>query len=672
MADRSFAPRARELRDQINYHNYRYHVLDAPVISDAEYDRLLRELTELERAHPELLTPDSPTQRVGGEVAEGRVRVPHPQPVLSLGNAFSLDDVRAWYERLRKLDPRVEAAAFVVEPKLDGLTVVMHYEGGFFARGATRGNGEVGEDITANLRTVRSAPLRVPVQENGVKAPGRLVVRGEAIIFRKDFEELNRRAAAEGTRSYVNPRNTASGAVRTLDPAFTASLPIRLVCYSILETDGPAIARQWEALTLLRELGFPVEDNARLCEDFQEALNGAEALAARRQQFPYDMDGIVIKVDDLALARSLGTVGKDPRGAIAYKLPSQEVSTQLLDIGINVGRTGVITPYAVLDPVEVGGVTVRQATLHNFDFIREKDIRVGDRVLVKRAGEVIPYVIGPILEARTGRLRRFKLPTSCPVCREPLEQVEGEVAIFCVNASCPAQLVRNLEHFASRGAMDIEGLGIKVAEQLVAAGLVQDVADVYYLKQDDLLQLEGFAERKAEKLLEGIHATQDRPLARLITALGIRGVGETVAADLARRFKNLDGLAAATLDDLQGLEGIGPNIAQAVVDWIGQRRNRRLLDKLRKAGVWPQQESTAEAQGPLVGLTFVITGTLPTLSRDQAKEMIQLAGGKVTGSVSAKTDYVVVGESAGSKLEKAQELGIPTLDEAGLLALLGS
>ena len=672
MADRSFAQRARELRDQINYHNYRYHVLDAPVISDAEYDRLLRELTELERTVPELLTPDSPTQRVGGEVAEGRVRVPHPQPVLSLGNAFSLDDVRAWYERLRKLDARVEAAAFVVEPKLDGLTVVMHYEGGFFVRGATRGNGEVGEDITANLRTVRSAPLRIPVKENGRKAPGRLVVRGEAIIFRKDFEELNRRAAAEGTRSYVNPRNTASGAVRTLDPAVTASLPIRLVCYSIMETDGAPIGRQWEALTLLRELGFPVEDNARLCADFQEALAGAEALAARRQQFPYDMDGIVIKIDDLALARSLGTVGKDPRSAIAYKLPSQEVSTQLLDIGINVGRTGVITPYAVLEPVEVGGVTVRQATLHNFDFIAEKDIRVGDRVLIKRAGEVIPYVIGPILEARTGRLRRFKLPTSCPVCQEPLEQVEGEVAIFCVNASCPAQLVRNLEHFASRGAMDIEGLGIKVAEQLVAAGLVQDVADVYYLKPKGLLQLEGFAERKAEKLLQGIQATKDRPLARLITALGIRGVGETVAADLARRFKNLDGLAAATLDDLQGLEGIGPNIAQAVVDWIGQRRNRRLLDKLRKAGVWPQQQSTAEVAGPLVGRTFVITGTLPRLSRDQAKEMIQLAGGKVTGSVSAKTDYVVVGESAGSKLERAQELGIPMLDEPGLLALLGS
>jgi DNA ligase (NAD+) len=670
MADRKITQRARELREQLNFHNYRYHVLDAPVVSDAEYDRLLRELTQLEKDHPELLTPDSPTQRVGGQVAEGRVKVPHPQPVLSLGNAFSLEEVRAWYERLRKLDARVESAAFVVEPKLDGLTVVLHYEDGFFVRGATRGNGEVGEEITPNLRTVRSVPLRIPVHENGAKAPDRLVVRGEAIIFRKDFEELNRRAAAEGTRSYVNPRNTASGAVRTLDPGVTAAMPIRLVCYSIMEASGPPPARQWEVLTLLRKLGFPVEENIRLCEDIEETLRAAQALGERREQFPYDMDGIVIKIDDLALGRELGTVGKDPRGAIAYKLPSQEVSTLLLDIGVNVGRTGVITPYAVLEPVEVGGVTVKQATLHNFDFIQEKDIRIGDRVLVKRAGEVIPYVIGPIPEARTGRLRRYKLPDRCPACAEPLEQVEGEVAVFCVNAGCPAQLVRNLEHFASRGSMDIEGLGIKVAEQLVSAGLVQDVADIYYLKQGDLLALEGFAERKAEKLLQGIQASKSRPLARLLTALGIRGVGETVAADLAGRFLNLDALAAASLEDLQGLEGIGPNIAQAVVDWFGQRRNKRLLEKLRKAGVWPQQAATVAGVGPLAGLTFVITGTLPTLSRDQAKERIQLAGGKVSGSVSAKTDYLLVGESPGSKLAKAQELGVKVLDEAGLLVLL--
>jgi DNA ligase (NAD+) len=607
---------------------------------------------------------------VGGEVAEGRVRVSHPQPVLSLGNAFSLDEVMAWFDRLRKLDRRVGSAAFVVEPKLDGLTVVLRYEGGLFVRGATRGNGEVGEDITANLRTVRSMPLRIPVRPNGAKAPERLVVRGEAIIFRKDFDELNRRAAAQGTRAYVNPRNTASGGVRTLDPAVTASLPIRLFCYSILEKTGAAIGQQHAVLELLRKLGFPVEENTRLCEGIEEAIAAAEALAARRGEFPYDMDGIVIKIDDLSLAASLGTVGKDPRGAIAYKLPSQEVSTPLLDIGINVGRTGVITPYAVLEPVEVGGVTVRQATLHNFDFIREKDIRVGDRVMVKRAGEVIPYVIGPILEARRGPLRRYKLPTRCPACGEPLEQIEGEVAVFCVNASCPAQLVRNLEHFASRGAMDIEGLGIKVAEQLVAAGLVQDVADIYYLKQSGLLRLEGFAERKADKLLAAIAGTRDRPLSRLITALGIRGVGETVAADLARHFRNLDALSAASLEDLQGLEGIGPNIAQAVVDWFRQRRNRRLLEKLRKAGTWPQQEAAPEGEGVLSGLTFVITGTLPNLSRDQAKEKIQQAGGKVTGSVSAKTDYLVVGESPGSKLDRARQLGVKTVDEAGLVRLL--
>ncbi len=672
MADQASIQRAAELREQLNFHNYRYHVLDSPVISDAEYDRLLRELTELENAHPELRTPDSPTQRVGGQVAEGRVRVPHPQPVLSLGNAFSLDEVRAWVERLTKLDPRVQSAAYVVEPKLDGLTVVMHYEGGYLVRAATRGNGEVGEDITANLRTVHSAPLRIPVKPNGVEAPDRLVVRGEAIIFRDDFEELNRRAVAEGTRTYVNPRNTASGALRTLDPSITAALPIRLLCYAILESSGPPLPRQWLVLEQLKALGFPVEHTSRLCEDVDEMLVAAEALAAKRSEFPYEMDGIVIKIDDLELARDLGTVGKDPRGAIAYKLPSQEVSTQLLDIGINVGRTGVITPYAVLEPVEVGGVTVRQATLHNFDFIRDKDIRVGDRVLVKRAGEVIPYVIGPILGARTGRPRKFKPPTSCPACGEPLVQLEGEVAVYCVNASCPAQLMRNLEHFASRGAMDVEGMGIKVAEQLVEAGLVRDVADVYYLTREDLLRLEGFAERKAEKLLEGIQASKRQPLARLITALGIRGVGETVAADLARRFEDLDGLAGATLVDLQGLEGIGPNIAQAVLDWFAQRRNRTLLEKLRKAEVWPSQEAEAVGEQPLEGLTFVITGTLPTLSRDEAKALIQRAGGKVTGSVSANTDYLVVGESAGSKLQKAQALGVHMLDESALRALLES
>ena len=450
MADKSIAVRAAELRKQLHYHNYRYHVLDAPVISDSEYDRMLHELKQIESDHPELLTPDSPTLRVGGQVSDAFVRVALPHPVLSLANPFDADEVRAWYQRLLKLDERVSKAAFVVEPKLDGLTVVLHYQNGVFVRGATRGDGELGEDISSNLRTVRTLPLRIPVEAEGGDAPERFVVRGEAIIYREDFEEMNRRIEAEGGKLYVNPRNTAAGSLRQLDPSLTAERPIRLVCYAILDASGEPFGRQWEVLENLRRLGFPVQDQSELCEDIESTIMAVERMADRRLEFPYEVDGMVIKIDDLELAATLGVVGKDPRAAIAYKLPAEEVSTQLLDIASNVGRTGVITPYAKLEPVEVGGVTVRQATLHNFDFIREKDIRIGDRVLIKRAGDVIPYVIGPMTDARSGKEKRFRIPTSCPDCGEPLQQLEGEVAVYCVNASCPAQLVRNLEHFASR------------------------------------------------------------------------------------------------------------------------------------------------------------------------------------------------------------------------------
>lgn len=671
MVDKSIRKEAQELRQELHEHNYRYHVLQSPVISDSEFDRLLQRLKDLEAKYPEIVTPDSPTQRVGGEAAEGFERVVHPAPILSLGNAFSAEDIRAWRDRIHKLDERVDSAEFIVEPKLDGLTVVLHYQDGLFTLGATRGDGQTGEDITTNLRTVRSLPLRIPVDQSGPAAPSRLVVRGEAIIFLEDFAELNRRMEEAGQKTYVNPRNTASGALRQLDSSLTASRPIRMFCYSIVEASGDVPRRQDEVLDFLRRLGFPVSEHAILCQDIDEVIDVCGEWDERRRSLPYEVDGMVVKLNDLELADSLGIVGKDPRGAIAYKFPAEVVSTRLLSIEVNVGRTGVITPYAVLEPVEVGGVTVRQATLHNFDFIQEKDIRIGDRVWIKRAGEVIPYVIGPILESRTGDEKAYKPPSICPSCGEALERVAGEVAVFCVNASCPEQLVRVIEHFASRGTMDIEGLGIRVAEQLVENKLVEDVADIYRLTQKDLLTLEGFAEKKADNLLKSIDASKQQSLPRLISALGIRGVGETVAGILAAAFGDLESLRTAGASDLEALEGIGPNTAQTILDWFERPANRRLLTKLKGFGVWPKYEIIAQAGGgALEGLTFVITGTLPSLSRSEAKSLIESHGGKVTGSVSSKTDYLVAGESPGSKLSKAESLNVPILDEDGLRKLL--
>jgi len=672
MVSREARSRAKELREQLNLHNYRYHVLDDPLVSDSEYDQLLQELRDLEQQYPELETEDSPTHRVGGGISERFVRVPHPGPILSLSNAFSEDDVRAWYERIARLDARVEEAAFVVEPKLDGLTVVLHYERGLFTLGATRGDGQNGEDITANLRTVRTLPLRVPLKANGKKVPASLVVRGEAIIFKKDFAEMNRKAEAEGAKTYVNPRNTAAGSLRQLDTSLTATRPIRLFCYSIIESSGAPLKRQWQVLEQLKDLGFPVEEHGRICKSIDEVIATIDQLANKRESFDYEIDGMVIKVDDLELAQSLGVVGKDPRAAIAFKLPAEERTTQLLDIGLNVGRTGVITPYAILEPVYVGGATIKQATLHNFDFIKEKDIRIGDRVLIKRSGDVIPYVIGPIADSRTGKEKPYKMPKKCPDCGEPIRVIEGEVAVYCTNASCPAQLVRNLEHFASRPAMDIEGLGIKIAELLVEGKLVEDVGDIYRLTKDDLLGLEGFADKKAEKLLDAIETSKAQPLNRLINALGIRGVGETVAGDFARQFGNLDALSSAKATELEAMEGIGPNIASGVVDWFAQSRNKKLLAKLKKAGTWPIEEPANQGEQLLSGQIFVLTGTLLTMKRGDAIAQIVAAGGKVTGSVSGKTNYLVAGENAGSKLAKAQDLGVEIIDEAGLLKLLGA
>ncbi|MBI3243814.1 MAG: NAD-dependent DNA ligase LigA [Chloroflexi bacterium] len=671
MAKPTISERAAQLRRELQLHSYHYYVLSAPTISDAEYDRLFRELQQIEADHPELATPDSPTQRVGGAVSEKFPKVAHPAPILSLSNAFNSDDVRAWFERLLKLDERVQGAAFVVEPKIDGLTVVLHYENGLFVKGATRGDGDTGEDITPNLRTIKALPLRVPV-EGKARPPKRLVARGEAVIFIQDFEKMNAELAAAGKKTFVNPRNTASGQLRQLDPGLTATRPISLMCYAIVDAEGVKPKTQWEALELLRALGFPVANVAKKFSTLDKAIAYCESWADKRDTLEYEIDGMVIKIDDLQLAADLGVVGKDPRGAVAFKFPAREVTTTLNDIGVNVGRTGVLTPYAILEPVEVGGVTVRQATLHNFDYIAEKDIRLGDRVLLKRAGDVIPYVIGPVVEARKGNEKKYRPPRKCPTCGEPVERAEDEVALYCINASCPDQLIRNLEHFGGRGPMDIDGFGIKIAEQAVAAGLVKDVADVFSLTAEKLLTLEGFAEKKAENILAAIDAARTRPLQRVIAALGIRGVGEVSAGDLAAHFGSLDALQKADAEALEQIEGVGPNTAAAIVDWFSQPNNKRLLEKLKKAKVWPKAEIKKVAAGPFLDKTFVITGTLPTMSREQAKAFIEEHGGKVTDSVSKKTDYLVVGEAAGSKLAKAQSLGIKILDEIGLRALAQS
>jgi DNA ligase (NAD+) len=706
MDDTALRQRYEDLKQQINFHNHRYHVMDDPVISDAEYDKLVVELWQIETSHPDWVTPDSPSQRAGAEPSEKFEKVRHPRPILSLANAFGVEDARAWYERVCKLDDRLGKARFVVEPKIDGLSVVLHYRNGIFVQGATRGDGELGEDITANLRTVRTIPLKIPVNQGAdlfseaqiskpvlkTQPPGRLVpdvlvVRGEIFIPVKEFDKLNKRLEENGEKTYLNPRNTAAGSLRQLDPAMTASRPLTLLVYQIVQwennSQSPREPRsQWDLLEYLRALGFPVTDTARRFDDIESAIAYTASWDKRRDELSYEADGMVIKIDDLDLADELGFVGKDPRGAIAFKFPAREVTTKLLGIEVEVGRTGVLTPKAVLEPVEINGVIVRNATLHNFDYVAEKDIRPGDRVLVKRAGEVIPYIIGPVVDLRTGAEKQYLPPRACPACGQTVEHFEGEVAWYCVNAACPAQLVRNVEHFVSRGAMDINGLGIKIVEKLIESGLVMDVADIYKLNRKDILEVLTKKDRKtesappgkiADNLLAAIETSRRQPLSKLITALGIHGVGEVSAADLSRHFPSLDLLAAASAEQLQTVDGVGPNIAEAILDWFSRERNRKVLEKLKSSGVWPVGAVEASpSTGPLSGLTFVVTGTLVGFSRDGVKEFIEQHGGKVTDSVSKNTSYLVSGEAPGSKLQKAQSLGVKIIGEEELRLLCAS
>jgi DNA ligase (NAD+) len=667
--------RIEELREQVRYHGHRYYVLDDPVISDNAYDSLYRELEELEAAHPELVSPDSPTRRVGGEVREEFVAVEHPSPMLSLGNAFEPEELRAWRERyLRLLPAEHPEPAYVVEPKIDGLTVVLHYGDGRFSLGATRGDGIRGEEITPNLRTVRSLPLRIPAGGSNMPgAPIRLVVRGEAYMPVDAFETFNRAQAAAGAKTYANPRNTAAGSLRVLDSSITASRPLSLYCYSVVEMEGgPELGGQWEALDYLRELGFPVSDQNRRFVDFEALVEYAVAWERVRETLNFETDGLVIKIDDFATQERLGAVGNAPRWAVAYKYPSPEAVTRLNRIVVSVGRTGSLNPAAELEPVRIGGVTVSNATLHNADYVAERDIREGDMVVVKRAGEVIPQVLRPVLEMRPPGTQPWQMPDRCPSCGESAERPEGEVAVYCANAACPAQLVRGVEYFVSRGAMDIEGFGIKQAELFVELGFVGDVADIYGLTAEQLLPLEGFGEKKVANLLAAIEASKAQPAARLLTALGIQGVGGTVAHVLMEHFGSFDALVAASPEEMEQIPGIGPKLAHSVVDWFARDTNRGVVDKLKAAGVRTEVERTEVAgPQPLEGLAFVITGTLPTMSREQAKALIESHGGRVTGSVSGRTSYLLAGERAGSKLTKAEKLGVPVLDEAGLQAMVG-
>ncbi len=675
MASADLEYHIQNLRDQLRYHNYRYYALDDPVASDAEYDALMRELREIEAAHPHLVTPDSPTQRVGSAPSEKFAKVRHPIPMLSLGNAFDEPGLRDWRDRVLKILGERTPVAYVAEPKIDGLAIALTYEQGRFVRGATRGDGEVGEDVTANLRTIKSIPLglRTPEPDSSFNMPALIESRGEVYMRIADFEHLNERLATAGERVAANPRNAAAGSLRQKDSSITAGRPLRFFAYGIGPLEGVRLESQWELLQFLRALGFPVNRDARRFEDFEQALAYCREWMTRRDSLEYEADGIVLKIDSFAQQRELGIVGRDPRWAIAFKFPAREAISRVLEIGINVGRTGVITPGAVIEPVNIGGVIVRNASLHNADYIAERDIRIGDYVTVKRAGDVIPYIIGPITERRDGSERPWQMPERCPACQTPLERLEGEVAYRCPNFGiCPAQLVRRLEHFVSRGAMDIAGIGERQAQLFVEQGLIKDLADLYILSAKDFAGIEGFGEKRIANLLAAINESRSRPLHRLIVGLGIRFVGEVVALILAEHFGSLDTLANATADQIDDLEGVGPVIATSVAQFFALPATRELIQNLKSVGVQTEAAPRARSGDNLAGKTFVITGTLSSLSREQATALIQAHGGKVTGSVTKKTSYLLAGiDPGGTKYTRAIELKVPLLDEASLLNLIG-
>jgi DNA ligase (NAD+) len=667
------AARAAELRERLDRANHEYYVLDAPTISDAEYDRLFRELRELETLHPELRTPDSPTQRVGAEPASRLEKTAHLAPMLSLDNAFNDDELRAWETRNARIAAEVRTSGYAVEPKVDGLAVALTYQDGVLVKGATRGNGVIGEDVTRNLRTIHEIPLRLRTDAGPI--PHLMEIRGEVFLPLSGFQQLNLRRAEHDQPTFANPRNAAAGSVRQLDPAVTADRPLRFFAFSV-ELDPAAarieVRRQSELLERLAAWGLPVNLRYQRVESLEEVVGFVRQLEADRDRLDYEVDGAVVKVEPLTLHSELGVVGgREPRWAIAYKFAPTLVTTRLLSIEINVGRTGSLNPYAVLEPVEIGGATVRLATLHNEEDIRRKDIRVGDRVVVKRAGEVIPQVVGPVLAENEAREEPFRMPDACPVCRTPVERPEGEVMSYCPNGACPARIFWSLVHYVGREAMDIRGLGERTVQQLLDAGLVSDTADLYLLSRDSLLGLEGFQQKSAENLLAGIEASKPNGLARVLFGLGVRHVGQAAAELLARAFGSIDRLMQASVEEMAAVHGIGRTTAEALAAYLAEPRNRQTIEKLRSAGVSLVAEQSVPAKGPLSGMSFVLTGTLPSLSRKEATRIIEDAGGRVTGAVTRKTDFLLAGEEPGSKLERARELGVPTLSEADLLHRVG-
>ncbi len=663
----SIKERIEQLRAKINHHNYRYYVLDSPEISDAEYDELMRDLKQLEEQYPQFLASDSPTQRVGAAPVEAFGVVEHPLPLLSLGNTFSNQELRAWYTRTSKL---VEGKQFnfAGEHKIDGLAVALTYVNGQLTTGATRGNGFRGENITQNLRTIRSIPLSVPKE-----APTRFEVRGEVFLPKAGFNKLNQERAEEGLPLFANPRNAAAGSVRQLDPRITAKRPLDIYIYMLGYAEGKATPpTHWETMEYLKSLGFKVNPNNRLLTSIEQVEEYHHTWVEKRGSLPYEADGIVVKVDSLNLQRQLGNIGHEPRWATAYKFPAIQGTTRLIDIGISVGRTGTLNPYAILEPVSVGGVTIKQAALHNEDDIRRKDIRIGDTVIVQRAGEVIPQVVGPVKSRRSGQEEIFTMPSHCPVCGAKVIRPKDEVMSYCTNAACPAQIQERLEHFVSRGGMDIRGIGKSISATLLKEGLVKDVADLYDLhnKYDQLVKLGKMADKSVTNMLNAIEKSKDRPLSRLIFALGILHIGEEMAELLAKHFGSIDKLANASRQELLSIPTLGDKIADSIIAFFRQKENLDIIARLRKAGVRLEEEIIKPKELPLAGQEFVITGRLETFARQEAEVRIKALGGTTGSSVTGKTTYLVVGAGPGSKLARARTLGTEQLTEQELLRLL--
>ena len=662
--DADMRERIEALRERVRYHNRRYYIEDAPEISDAEYDTLYTELQTLEGEHPELVTPDSPTQRIGGEPLEGFEEIRHTVPMLSLANARKTEDLREWDARLRRLLGEDETPRYVTELKIDGLAVSLRYEDGRFVRGATRGNGVVGEDVTAQLRTIRSIPDRLDDAPPGVLEP-----RGEAYITLVEFEKLNKSLEEGGKRPFANPRNLAAGSIRQLDPKITAQRPLTILLYGVGE-GGEIFESHSAMLAALKGYGLRVNPY-EVHDDIDAVIEECERWTKRRESVGYQIDGVVVKVDSRDQQLALGSVAKSPRWAIAYKFEPLAGRTKLLDVVVKVGRTGALTPQAVLDPVNVGGVVISRATLHNEDYVREKGVLVGDTVVIERAGDVIPQVVKAVAEDRDGREREFTMPTHCPVCGEPVSRPEGEAVTRCVNARCPAQALEHIIHWASKTAMDIDGLGEKLATRLFDLGLIKDAADVYDLEVGQLVPLEGFGEKSAQNLIRAIEKSKNQPFPRVLYSLGIRHVGAVTAGLIAGRFSGEDLMRGLEVEQLTEIDGVGEVVARAVIEYFGLEDNRELIGRLTERGLDFERDITGPTEGPLVGKRVVITGTLEK-PRSYFVERLEAAGGAFTSSVSKNTDYVLAGEEAGSKLEKARELGIPVLDEAGFEELLSS